>query len=274
MALQHAYSVGSRFRSLAESAITLSAGNAANKGRLIDGRVDRQYESTAITNLNIDFDFGSAVSLQGIALLNHNLDGAALSSFLIRSADDAAFSVNANTVFSNTTLRATNVFCVHSSTTARRYWRITINHSGSYNKKIGEVYAVAATGGTTPITALSRRVIYGNGGSQSFRTTFAESPYGRLMGGVLSGPLKSRRLLWEDLTLSQKNEILTMHAAANGNGSDLLWVEDYDGTAHSTSQECYFGRFMEDELQYTESDYGLYSGLGLTLREQTRGVGV
>lgn len=275
MPLVHAYCVANAFAGLPESSIVPSAGSSTNRGRMVDGRVDRQWDTGVIGaswTLTVVFDYGSAISLVGIAALNHNGTDALPITMRVRAADDAAISVGVVTPWAAVNMRATNAVAAFSAT-SKRYWEVRwVSGVTPTSFKIGELFAMATA------TQLSRHVVYGSGGEQLFKTNFAESPTGRLMGGKLSGPLKARHLVWEDLSAANLLELETMHAAANGNGRDLFWVEHWDpaGTSGLTAdqrQECYYGRFLEDRLRHAVTDYDLYGGVQLTLREQTRGVG-
>jgi hypothetical protein len=276
MARQHAYATVNKLSGIADSAITLSTGSTTNRGRLVDARQDKQWDSGTIAAgvvVNLDFDAGSAIAATGVAVLNHNCTDADPTFVRLRGADDSAFSVNLVSG-NNQNLREGNGAAFINSTGAtvsKRYWRVVLDLPASQTQlKVGEVYLFAHT-------ALARFEVYGRGAGQRFSTTGGESDVGRLFGHYLSGPHAVKRLVWEDLSTAQLDEVQTMLAAAKGNARDILWLQSVDYTSAATieaSQECYLGRFQEKELVPNETDFDLWNNISLTFREQSRGVGV
>lgn len=269
MALQHAYVTSDVIAGLAESAITVSSGTTTNRGRLADGRADKTYSPGSVASgWNIKFDLGSAQSIAAVAILNHNLAGFS-ATCLIEGADDLAISVNVVTFKSATTLRASDAV-LQGTSASRRHWRLTFAWTGNQTPVIGEVFASTST-------ALTRFTIFGNSRARAFKTIFNESDYGLIFGHFLSGPMVVRSVIWEDLTPSQKDEIFTMHSAVKGNARPFLWIEQYETgstAADLAHQECIFGHFLEQDLAAQEADFDLYGTITLTIREQTKGVGL
>lgn len=272
MALLHAYSIASKFLSYPGAQIVMggaSTPSSTNRTRLVDGRQDKRWSSGALLagawNITVDSG-GGAISLDGIALLNHTgIQG----NITITGADDVAHTVNVVTYVNAAGLRAVNASYQWNSA-SKVSWRIAGVMASPGAFEIGELYSFSRT-------SLARAIVYGRSKGQQFFATQDESDVGRMTGHALSGKLARLGLVWEDLTETQKDEIMTMHEAVAGTAADLLWLQKaYDGSAEATPypmQECYLGRFLEKQLDPIESDFGTWNAIRLTFREQTRGVG-
>lgn len=269
MAFQHAYMTTSKLAGLADAAITVSAGTTTNRGRLVDSRVDKTFAPGSVASgWNIKFDLGSAQAITAFAILNHNL--ATFSAVCkIEGADDSAISANVVTFKSDTTLRANDAI-LQGESVSRRWWRLTFTWSASQSPTIGEIYAGVSS-------VISRFTTFGNERGRVHKTVLNESDYGMLFGNFLSGPIRTRTLIWEDLSETEKDEIVAMHSAVKGNAFPLVWAEIYEASssaADSAHQETIFGHFTESNLDAKESDYNLYGQISLTVLEQTKGVGL
>ncbi len=270
MANAYSYPTANRFLSLPESSITVTGATATNRGRLTDGLVDKQWNSEAVGSFTIDFDLGSAgITLDGIALINHNgiEEGTTVQ---VKAAEDSGFSVNVVTPKSTSQLYGKNSVLQFTALSTKRYWRLEIvGAGGSVEFKCGEIWGYSKA-------LLTRGLVYGDSKEQLFKTVYGESDTGRQFGHFLAGPIVKRRLMWGELTASERNEIVAMHAAVKGNARQLLWIESHEtgsAAAAEAQQECYVGRLL-DPLNAINSDYNLYTGLELTFLEESRGVGL
>jgi hypothetical protein len=83
-------------------------------------------------------------------------------------------------------------------------------------------------------------------------------------------------LQWDDLNLSERTELYTMHTASSFGAVPLLWIASYEAVstaAAATEQECILGRLTQPAFQWTEKDYGLYQPGGFSIRSLGREAG-
>lgn len=255
-----AYATTNRLTGLAAASFTVSTGaGPANDTRLYlnDGQMAAQYTlNSGTTTEAIDIDLGAAQSVSAIAILNHNLAALGSPTVTVTAADNAGFSVGVVTPKATTTLNTTSPkhkdHVLQFGAVSKRYWRITFTHSLSTSLKIGELFAAAST------TQLTRGQIDGSGEGFKAIGVANEMQYGSVRSLFFAGPVRRRRLRFQDWTEAQKNELLTMWSAVNGPFSPLLWIESYEAvsTAAATAQqECIFGRLRDDDFEWTFTDF-------------------
>jgi hypothetical protein len=274
MALQHAYGVTNLLS--ASAVLTWSDASAANVARLYDGRLDKQFAlaTSPSGGVNLIVDFGSAVSLSAIAVLNSSIASASGTPTLkVEGADNSAITVgvvNQKGVSNlNTTAPRHKDHVLQFPAASKRYWRLTWTWTGTHNLKIGELFM-----GTR--TALTRAIVFGSQDKYEIIRSNFRSATGESRGHFIGGPIRTRSLPFEDLSETQRNELYTMWAAANGGATPLLWCESYESTvdpAAADYQECIYGRFEEAEFGWSEPDYELFTPTGLSIRSLGREVG-
>lgn len=269
------YAITNALSGLAASAFTWSSGYTTNRARLNDGVQDELVSgssSAQASGQTLDFDFGSATSLVGIAILNHNLGTGACTVEV--KADSAAGYGTAVTAKAATTINTSDPYAkdtiLQFPAVSKRYWRLTFAHSGTKTLTVGEVLAF------TSITTLSRQTIYGAGESERYVQNRVESATGNVRSTFLSGPIRSKALPFKDLRgTSERNELMAMWRATRGGVSNMLYIDSIDSSASagtSASQQCLWGR-LQDSLGWTEGDYQLFDIDGLTLVGAGREVG-
>lgn len=279
-----AYATTNALSALSASAFTPGSGPSdATRAYLNDGRMDRQYVFTAAASSNtLVIDMGSATTLRGLAILNHNLvDSVAPRTIKIEAADDAAITINAVTAKGTTTVtddgsdtNPTNKDTVlQFAAVTKRYWRLTFAwDSGSFALKIGELFAYASS------TQLSRGQVDGSGETERMVVTNpVELQTGDTRFGFLGGPVRTKHLRSDStLSTSERKELLTLWRLLRGPVTPFLWIESYEASASSAllpEQDCIFGRLALPDFAWTWSDYNLSQPPELVIRSLGRELG-
>jgi hypothetical protein len=254
----------------------------ATRAYLNDGRMDRQYVFTAAASSNtLVIDMGSATTLRGIAILNHNLvDSVAPRYITVEAADDDAITVNPVTAKGSTTVTddSTDTNPVNKDTVlqfaavTKRYWRLTFAwDSGSFALKIGELFAYAAS------TQLSRGQVDGSGETERIIAPTVEMQNGETRSAFIAGPVRIKHLRSDStFSTSERKELLTLWRLVRGPVTPFLWIESYEATATSAllpEQDCIFGRLMLPDFAWTWSDYNLSQPPEFVLQSLGREVG-
>lgn len=268
------YAITSVLSGLAATAFTWGSAYTTGRARLNDGEQDELASGSSSATASpqtLVVDLGSATALVGVALLNHNLAGCGV---LVEGADDAAFTVNAVTVKSLTTLTSSAPYekdaVLQFPSVTKRYWRLTVTHGGTKTVTLGELLFLAS------ITTLSRNYAYGFGESERYILNRNESRTGHTRSTFLGGPIRSKRFAFKDLQgTSQRDELLTMWRATRGGNARLLWLDTIESTSTAASaeaQQCLWGRLSES-LGWTGPDFNLFDVDGFEFVGEGREVG-
>lgn len=277
--MAHGYAVGSALTGLSASSFTFTNwSTVSNREFLNDGAMDRAcFTSVAVSSTRyILIDLGTAKSLVGIALLNHNLATWAAPAVTVEAADNSGMSVNLVTAKASTSLASLLVAPVDKETVlqfpavSRRYWRLTLSGSGTEAIRIGEILAL------TSVTTLLRLAAYGRQSSEFYAVNRVESSSGNVRSTYLAGPVRSLRLPFIDLQgATQRDQLMAMWRATYGGASNLLWIETIESintAATSAGVECVFGK-LQPSLAWRETDYTIFDVDALELRGLGRDVG-
>lgn len=269
----HGYALVNAAGNLAASAFGGDAAGAT-RSRLNDGHMDRVFSLGALTSSGtITIDFGSAVSLVGIGLLNNNLATATAPTVTIQGATDSGFTTSLVTAKAASTPATTkprhkdHAFIFPA--VSKRYWRVQLAWTGLFTFTLGELFAI------TTLTSLSRRSVYGSGESEEFRNSENVSDTGERRSRFIAGPIRSKRLDFVDNDETSKDELMTLWRGSNGGASSLLWVDDINQVqtaAAAADQQCLFGK-VQSQWGWSQTDYGLFTMTALELRSQGREMG-
>lgn len=279
--MSHAYATDNLLAGLVASNITPSTGPSdATRAYLFDGKMSRPFVFTAGTSpLTLVIDFGSAVTLLGMAMLNHNVKalGVASPTFGVDAADNSGMSTNLVTVKAASAVPTTEPQekdCVlqFAGNVSKRYWRLifTWTGGGSYALQLGELYCYYAK------TLLTRGSTWGSGEGEEHRTAAVEFPNGEQEAVYFGGPLRETRLTFADLNATALNELRTLKNATRAQTVPFLWIPSYEATATAaaaTEQDCIFGRVQEAKWEWTQDDFGIYQPPQLRIRSRGREVG-
>lgn len=275
----YAYAVTNLCTGLAASAFSWNGGtNDSTRSRLNDGKMSEPYVNGAsvATLRAVVIDFGSAVTLTGIAILNSNCAVQKTDArVLVTGADDAAMSVNAVVAKAQTTLNSTapknKDHVLQFGAVTKRYWQLFFAWTGNVtNFQIGEIFAFNAQ------AQLTRRAIYGDGEGRTFKTAEVEYYNGGTRGFRLGGPVRSLRLPFSDHTDAQNEALYTMLAAVNGGASPFLWINSYEAgalAAANAEQEVIYGRITSPEFAFSVPDYQLFNPNDLLIKSLGREIG-
>lgn len=273
------YAITNILSGLAATAFTWSSGYTTARSRLNDGVQDELALGSASAQASgqyLQVDLGSAQTLVGIALLNHNL-GTGSCAVEIQCASDPAFPVSPSTnvakdasTINTSAPNEKDTILQFPGTYSRRYWRIIVTHSGTKTLQIGEVLFL------TSITTLSRSPIYGLGEDERFVLNRNESPTGHMRSTYLAGPIRTKRFSFKDMRgTSELGEVMGMWRATRGGNANMLWIDSIESISTAASAEgqaCLWGKLQPD-LGWTQPDFNLFDPGGLVLVGQGREVG-
>lgn len=265
----YAYAYTNRCTGLAASAFTWSAGmlNDATRARLNDNRMDSRYVAgNPATSVSVVIDLGSALAVDGWAVLNSNAAVQKTCTLTIEAADDAAITVNAVTAKSATTLNVTaprnKDHVLQFGVVTKRYWRLTWATTGSWtNFAIGELFAYYTTL-SVGTTRLSRKRIYGGGEREQIITSALDFGNGNTRSYFVAGPVRSKRLPFSDLTEAEREELMQMWRRVKAGATPMLWIESYEAVsaaAANAEQEVVYGRCMLPDFAWSEPDFNLFT---------------
>lgn len=285
--MTHAYATANAASALSGTAFTWNTGytmTTAEKAAVNDGHMDALARSggAAATPIRFDCDFGAAVDLIGIALLNHNLASLPSSvtvKILADTANTFATAVTAKSASALSTpslrgLTEKDSLFAFPSVTAKRYWRVEVAWLGGVSQVVtlGEFFPVLAGG----FTSLSRQQLYGHGQGLEYITNETKLGNGEVARTFHGGPVATKRFSFSDLTTAQLSEIMLMWHTTKGGSTNLLWSESYTSGASSADtsaeRECLFGR-LQPSSGWRENDFTLFGPDGLELRNRGREVG-
>lgn len=276
--MAYAWTTTNALAGLSASAFTWASGPSDDTRLYMrDGRMGKQFVClTANGGNTLYIDLGSATSLKGLALLNHNLAsfGGTVSA-QVQGADNSGFTVNVVTAKALTTLDFTKPhdkdFVLQFAAVSRRYWRIILTWTGDKVLKVGEVFAYAS------VTTLTRKDIYGSSGeAREVRVASTESDAMEQRNYLLAGPRRRKTMVFQDLTASERQELEALWDATRGPVTPVLWVlekNEVSTAASADEQDVIYGRLELTDFAYGFSDYSRYSVPSLILVSLGREVG-
>lgn len=270
-----AYATTNLLTGLAASRFTISTGaGPANDTRLYlnDGHMDIPYYLTAGTTTEaMKIDLGSAQTVCGWAILNHNISALGGGSIQIsHSPDDITYTSVKSASTVNTTVPKNKDTVLQFAAVSRRYWKITFTHATSSALQIGELYCFGTS------TTLTRGMTDGSGEGLEIMSVGVQMMYGETRSTFFGGPRRTKRLRWQDFTMANMLELQTMWLAAYGNVNPFLWIESYEAVSTAaavTEQDCIFGRFTNATFDWSYVDYNLVQPDELMIRAMGREIG-
>lgn len=273
--MSQGYAVTNALSALAAGSFTWSSGYTTARTRLNDGVMDEVAagsSSAQASGQTLVVDIGSATALVGFALLNHNLATGACT-VRVRGADDAAITTNVVTAKAASTIVTTapneKDTVLQFPSVTKRYWELTFVHTGTKVVRLGELLAFAS------ITTLTRGSIYGDGDDEKPFLNKNVSGTGHQRATYLAGPVRTKRLLYKDLSTSELAELRAMWAASTYGVSNLLFIPYIESTstaASSAAQECLWGK-LQGEFDFTRADFSLHDPSNFVIVGQGREVG-
>lgn len=276
--MSYAYAVTNLLSGLAVSAFTWSAGaNDATRSRLNDTRMSSRYvNGSPVTSITLVINLGSAIQTSGIAILNHNLGTAALAPTVrIRGATDAAITASVVTAKAASTLNTSAPYqkdhVLQYTAITKQYLELLFSFTGTAtNFSIGELWAFNSQ------TALTRKSIYGGGEDEEFFSSQVNFYNGGSRSYFQGGPVRTQRLPFSDLSLSERRELATMWRTTKGGVSPFLWIDSYEATATAAEvaqQAVIYGKLEVPAFSWKETDYQLFDPSELVIRSLAREVG-
>ena len=287
----HAYAVTNLAASLVAGSFVVEVDSAwagytgSDRTYLGDGRMDKRV-SVGLTSggnkTGFRIDLGSAQSVAGIAILNHNIvttgQGADVT---VRGATDSGFttgvvasksSTTMGLYLSNNTREPQNKDHVYQfAAVSKRYWEIEFTPYNDVNMAVGEVFVFGAP------TVLTRKGIYGSSDGVKLYTSEMEFGNGDTRSIFYGGPVLRKTLRWQDFDDDERDELRRLFLTTRGNASPLLFINSYEATstaAAATEQDVIYGRLSGlDDLEYSEMDYGLFQINDFTVRSLGREIG-
>lgn len=271
--MSQGYAVTNALTSLAATAFTWSSAYTTNRARINDGIMDELASSAGSAQASgqtLSINLGSATAIVGIALLNHNLASGACTVTITAGTDGVTYgtTVKAASTITTTAPNAKDTVLQFPSASFQ-YWRFTFAHTGTKVVTIGEVLAF------TSITTLSRTSIYGDGENEQAIINKNVTQTGHQRATYVGGPIRTKRLLYKDLSTSEKAELRAMWAATTYGVSNLLWIETIESSADAATaagMECLWGK-IEPVFDWTQGDYRLYDTNPFNVVGQGREVG-
>lgn len=197
----------------------------------------------------VEIDFGSAVEVGGIALVNHNLTPSAT----VTLKGGAA--TNPSTVSVTVPWTEHDTWAEISPAASYRYWRLSISETNPDQTEIGELVLGS-------LARLSR----GHGGGHVQRVARGMAEHETELGVRYSATRWERReweLDWRNVTSGQLAELAALDSACGGSRIPWVWIPD------TSSSGCHFVRKQAD-WAWSNSTGTLWEA-GLRLREEHRG---
>lgn len=273
----YAWTTTNAVGSLAAAAFTWASGPSDDTRLYMrDGRMGKQFTCTTANGGNTLYvDFGTATSLKGWALLNHNLASfGGTVSVQIQGADDAGFTTNVVTAKDVTTLDFTAPHAkdhvLQFAAVSRRHWRLVFTWTGDKVFKVGEVFAYASA------TALTRRDNYGSGEGHEYRLASVESDNMEERSYLLAGPRRTKRLVFGDRSEAERAELEALFYAAKASVNPVLFIlsqNEVSTAAAAVDTDVMFGKLADVAFDFEFSDYSRNNAPTLVLRNLAREVG-
>jgi len=223
------------------------------RASLYDGFINKPFRWTAKENNTLLFDFGGAVTIDLIVLLQHNFTSnvvATLTSGTTSACDDG---------YSGTiTYAATNTY-TSITPTSNRYWKLEIDDAGcSSNSELCEIYM----GVDVPFSKM-----YSHGWEEGLVHMNDEriTEFGNeLVYEKYS--IRTYRLPWNACTSTVRDEIKTLITATKRNLTSFVLIPD------TSANDCVFGKIRNPygAVAYPEKFYST----GIEFREVSAGKAV
>lgn len=276
--MSYAYGWNNLLSGLAASAFTWSAGTGgATRSRLNDTRMDARYDNgNTASGTTLVVDLGSAQNVMAIAILNHNAAVQKTDAAVrVRSADDAAISVNVATRKAASTLGVVAPWnkdhvLQMAAGSNRRYWELQFTWTGTVTSfSIGELAFLVPT-------QLTRKAVYGDGDDWEIKAAQVDFYNGGRRAYFLGGPVRSILMPFEDLSPAEILELQTMWLAVQGPVKPFLFIESYEATATAAAaaeQRCVYGRLEVPTFSFRVPDFQLYKPGDLVVRSLGREIG-
>jgi hypothetical protein len=237
---------------LISSTATISSGTADSTyglAKLYDGKAGVPFRWTVTTGGYVEVDFGAAVSVGAVALINHNLTAGA--SVTLKGGASA----NPSTVNVSLTWREHDLWAAVTPAASYRYWRLTVSETNTANSEIGELVLGALTQLTSGYTYGFQTSV--NRGMASHETEL----------GVRYAAKRWERLgwsyQWRGISTAQLAELQALDAAVDGSRLPFVWVPE------SSAAPCYYVR-KQDGLAHAATSYARHD-CSLELSEEHRG---
>lgn len=231
---------------------TISSGTADSVyglTKLYDGHAGVPFRFTVTTGGYVEIDFGTATTIGGVALINHNLTAGATVTL------KGGASANPSTLTVTLTYRQYDTWSAVSTSTSYRYWRLAISETNTSNTEIGELVL-----GT--LSTFSRAHNYGHGQAVSRGMASHETELG-VRYEARRWKRREWTLNWRNLTTAQLAEIQALDTAVDGSRLPFVWIPD------TSTTECYYVR--KQTQQEWSNTTGEHWDAALQLREETRG---
>lgn len=271
--MSQGYAITNALTGLAATAFTWNSAYTVNRTRLNDGIMDEPVSSAASPGgspTTLSINLGTPTALVGFALLNHNLASGACTVGITAGTDGITYGTTAKATTTIVTTSPDHKDTVLQFPSASfQYWRLTFVHTGSKVVTLGEVLAF------TSITTLTRASIYGDGEEERAIVNRNVSQLGHQRATFVGGPVRTKRRIYKDLSLSEKAELRAMWAASNYGVSNILWldfIESASTAATANGMACLWGK-IEPSFDWTQGDFQLFDPSDFTLLGQGREVG-
>ena len=279
--MSYAYASANLCSGLAAGAFVFSAGlNDATRTRLNDTRMSSRYVNGAAvaSGLSFTIDLGSAIPTSALALLNTNC---------AVQKNDATVRIRGGTAAAGGLVTAGIVTAKAASTLnpaapynkdhvfqytpiTKQFLEVLFTWTGTVtNFAIGEVWAMVQT-------TLARKSIYGGGEDEEIASASVGFDNGGTRSTFKGGPLRSQRLPFSDLNLTERREQATMWRATRGDVQPFIWIDSVEATATAaaiTEQAVIFGKLQVPKYAWSEPDYALFDPSELLIRSLSREVG-
>lgn len=276
MGLQHAYAVTNLCAGLADSAFTWLDGSTTNRSFLHDGVMSQVFSATSRSSGNyVIVDLGAALPVNAIALLNSNIVSALNPGIYIKSADDAAITIN---VINNKLTTTPNgqwprdrEHILQFAPASKRYWQINWQWTGVFTLTLGEIFMASTI-------QPQRYTVYGWSEQPKILRTVFSGYTGETRASQRGGPLRYLKLPFQDLSEAERNDFLNIMKAAAGGTLPMLWCRQFDNgsvAASNDQQDCVLGRLMQpsDAWGWTEFDFQRFNMDAMELQSLARDVG-
>lgn len=246
------------------SSVTLT-----NSSALHDGRADRKASLASGTSMALTFDFGSAKTLAGVALVNIST---------LATATTLKVEASTNNFSTSTTIKAATPLytsfpyagdaAVVFSAVSYRYWRLTLAFASAQTLTLGEIIWAGS------VAAMTRRDTYGVGFTYSTPMTRNEIGNGAVYTTQLGNTVKTRRILFSEMRGETERDDMSALWAYSRGLTPVLWVEDSAATSASadsdaSSRRCIYG-LVQAPYGWRESDFQIFDFDEMMIQETGR----
>jgi hypothetical protein len=221
------------------------------KANLLDKRAAKVYASTSTTALQIDIDFTAAVSLDAIALINHNWTNAATITITSGAAFPPGDAVDTP---------AWRQYDIKSTFTSqsKRYWRVVVADSNTDNLYLGRIVPGIKTDFPRRFShAQNKSINHNDINLQTIRGV----PYNYNLFDV-----RGKEYTFTPLTETEADEFDVLDIAVNGRQLPFVLFPDVD-----TTEVLYGFKQVEHVLQGSDNSFMTYR---LVFMEDTRGEAI